>query len=70
MDEPKHVAKRWHEAYDDILEAYTPSKQLPPERLLAETDAPFQYLKGEKFTAPSEIVRVYQAMDCFAAGSQ
>ena len=32
MDEPKHVAKRWHEAYDDIMEAYTPSKQLPPER--------------------------------------
>ena len=44
-------------------------KQLPGERVLAETDAPFQYLKGEKFTAPSEIVRVYQAMDCFAAGS-
>ena len=45
-------------------------KQLPPERVLAETDAPFQYLKGEKFTAPSEIVRVYQAMDCLVSGPQ
>ena len=45
-------------------------KQLPPERLLAETDAPFQYLKGEKFTAPAEIVRVYQAMDCLVSGPQ
>ncbi len=45
-------------------------KMLPPERLLAETDAPFQYLKGEKFTAPSEIVRVYQAMECLVSGPQ
>ena len=45
-------------------------RDLPSNRILAETDAPFQTLKGEKFTAPSEIVRVYQAMDCFAFGSQ
>ena len=45
-------------------------RELPSNRILAETDAPFQTLKGEKYTAPSEIVRVYQAMDCFAFGSQ
>ena len=33
-------------------------KELPPEKLLAETDAPFQYLKGEKYTEPKEIVRI------------
>ena len=34
------------------------AKLLPEERLLAETDAPFQYLKGESFTRPSEIKKI------------
>lgn len=33
-------------------------RNLPPERVLAETDAPFQFLKGEKYTRPDEIVRI------------
>ena len=32
---------------------------LPIEHLLLETDAPFQTLKGENCTRPSEIMRVY-----------
>ena len=34
-------------------------KELPYERVLTETDAPFQYLKGEKYTDLSEIKKVY-----------
>ena len=34
---------------------------LPLNRLLLETDAPFQTLKGESFTAPDEIMRIYRA---------
>lgn len=34
-------------------------QNLPPERVFAETDAPFQYLKGEKYTKPSEIKKIY-----------
>ena len=45
-------------------------KELPDERILAETDAPFQYLKGESYTELKDISRVYEAMDCFALGSQ
>ena len=30
-------------------------KELPAERVLPETDAPFQYLKGEKYTKLSDI---------------
>ena len=30
-------------------------KELPAERVLSETDAPFQYLKGEKYTKLSDI---------------
>lgn len=33
-------------------------KNIPPERVLPETDAPFQFLKGEAFTKPSEIVKI------------
>ena len=33
-------------------------KNLPSERILCETDAPFQCLKGEKFTSPSEITKI------------
>ena len=33
-------------------------KKLPPERILCETDAPFQFLKGEKFTSPGEITKI------------
>ena len=30
-------------------------RELPIERILAETDAPFQFLKGEKYTLPADI---------------
>ena len=35
-------------------------KNLPVERLLFETDAPFQTLRGEAFTPPSDISLVYE----------
>jgi len=35
-------------------------KELPAERVLAETDAPYQFLKGEKFTRPDEIVKIQE----------
>ena len=38
-------------------------RELPQELVLAETDAPFQYLKGEKFTAPAEIQKIIAAMN-------
>ncbi|MCI1208065.1 MAG: TatD family hydrolase [Treponema sp.] len=34
-------------------------RSLPAERLLFETDAPFQTLKNESFTTPGDIYRVY-----------
>ncbi len=34
-------------------------KELPSERILAETDAPFQTLKGEKYTDLKDIIKVY-----------
>ncbi|MGN0739924.1 MAG: TatD family hydrolase, partial [Treponema sp.] len=34
--------------------------QLPLEKILFETDAPFQTLKGEENTMPSEILKVYE----------
>lgn len=34
-------------------------RELPLDRLLLETDAPYQTLKGENKTEPEEIVRVY-----------
>ncbi len=36
--------------------------ELPAEKILAETDAPFQTLKGESFTKPSDILKVYEAI--------
>lgn len=36
-------------------------RELPAERLLLETDAPFQTLKGEARTDPADIARVYRA---------
>ena len=33
-------------------------RELPAERILAETDAPFQFLKGEKNTLPSDIRKI------------
>ena len=36
-------------------------KELPLERLLAETDAPFQRLKNEARTEPRDILRVHKA---------
>ena len=35
-------------------------RDLPADRLLLETDAPFQTLKGEPRTDPADIARVYQ----------
>ncbi len=37
------------------------AKKLPLKNLLLETDAPFQYLKGEKFTDPQDITKIYDA---------
>ncbi len=37
------------------------AKNLPLKNLLLETDAPFQYLKGEKFTDPQDITKIYDA---------
>lgn len=36
-------------------------KNLPADRLLFETDAPYQTLKNEKITAPQQILSVYEA---------
>ena len=33
-------------------------QKLPSQRILCETDAPFQYLKGEKFTSPADITKI------------
>ncbi len=37
------------------------AQNLPLQNLLLETDAPFQYLKGEKFTALTDITKIYDA---------
>ena len=37
------------------------AKNLPLKNLLLETDAPFQYLKGESFTSPQDITKIYDA---------
>jgi len=37
------------------------AKHLPLKNLLLETDAPFQYLKGESFTSPQDITKIYDA---------
>lgn len=43
-------------------------RTLPLERLLFETDAPYQTLKGELATSPAEIYEVYQAaFECRAS---
>ena len=45
-------------------------KTLPLDRLLFETDAPYQTLKGELATSPAEIAEVYQAaFELRAAGT-
>lgn len=36
-------------------------RRLPADRLLLETDAPYQTLRGERATSPAEIADVYQA---------
>ncbi len=36
-------------------------RSLPVDRLLFETDAPYQTLRGERATSPAEIADVYQA---------
>lgn len=38
-------------------------KNLPYDRVLGETDAPFQYLKGEAYTRPDEIVSILKEID-------
>ena len=35
--------------------------KLPLQNLLLETDAPFQYLKGENYTTLQDIVKIYEA---------
>ena len=35
-------------------------KELPLERILLETDAPYQTLKGEEKTSPLQIKQVYE----------
>ena len=35
-------------------------RELPADRILLETDAPFQTLKGEEFTSVSDIQKVYE----------
>lgn len=37
------------------------TKNLPLEKLLMETDAPYQFLKNEEYTKPEEIKKVYEA---------
>jgi TatD DNase family protein len=36
-------------------------RELPAENLLTETDAPWQFLKGQKYTHPAEIKDVFNA---------
>ena len=36
-------------------------RELPEETLLTETDAPWQFLKGEKCTIPSDIKKNFEA---------
>ena len=36
-------------------------QNLPLQNLLLETDAPFQFLKGEKFTRLEDIKKIYEA---------
>ena len=43
-------------------------KELPPECILAETDAPFQYLKGENYTTLDEIYKIYVAINNMSHG--
>ena len=38
-------------------------RELPAKCVLAETDAPFQTLKGEKYTSPEEIKSVYEEIE-------
>ena len=35
-------------------------RELPADRILLETDAPFQTLKGEEFTSVLDIKKVYE----------
>ena len=37
------------------------AQNLPLQNLLLETDAPFQFLKGEKCTQPQDIKKIYEA---------
>ena len=37
------------------------AQNLPLQNLLLETDAPFQFLKGEKCTLPQDIKKIYEA---------
>ena len=34
--------------------------ELPKERIFSETDAPFQYLKGEEYTDLIDIKKIYE----------
>ena len=43
-------------------------QELPSERILAETDAPFQFLKGEKYTELTDIQRINETIYQLAHG--
>lgn len=45
-------------------------KELPLSNILFETDAPFQTLKGETYTSPKEISRVYEKAFSLRYGSE
>ncbi len=38
-------------------------KKFPENRVLGETDAPFQYLKGEEYTKPCEIKKILEEIE-------
>ena len=40
-------------------------RELPADRILAETDAPFQFLKGEKYTTPTDIIKIVNLLHNF-----
>lgn len=59
----KHGLNAWFSFAKQILNGNKKSRacvqELPLDRLLLETDAPYQTLRGEQATSPMEIRRVY-----------
>lgn len=50
--------------------AVTAFQRLPRERLLLETDAPFQPLSGHEKTLPSDLLLVYERAACLLGSSR